>query len=137
MAVSGFYKDITGLVRTSSHYSESFGDYFQYSNDESYGSVRGMEINFLRLPGDYISGNISYTYSVAKGKYSSATSQYEYSAHGDTIPPSEDNYLDWDQRHVASAHFSYALPQGSGPRVYGIYPTSAGKRTTGLRYLPY
>ena len=122
MAVSGFYKDITGLVRTSSHYSDSFGDYFQYSNDESYGSVRGMEITFLRLPGDYLSGSINYTYSVARGKYSSSTSQYEYSAQGDTIPPSEDNYLDWDQRHVASAHFSYALSQGSGPLVYGIYP---------------
>ncbi|MCD4775986.1 MAG: TonB-dependent receptor [Candidatus Aegiribacteria sp.] len=122
MAVSGFYKDITGLVRTSSHYSESFGNYFQYSNDESFGSVRGMEINFVRLPGDYISGSINYTYSIAQGKYSSATSQYEYSAQGDTIPPSEDNYLDWDQRHVASAHFNYALLRGSGPRVYGIYP---------------
>ena len=122
MAVSGFYKDITGLVRTSSHYNESMGSYFQYSNDESHGSVRGVEITFLRLPGDYLSGSINYTYSIAKGKYSSATSQYEYSAQGDTIPPSEDNYLDWDQRHAASAHLNYAVPRGSGPRFYGIYP---------------
>ncbi len=122
MAVSGFYKDITGLVRTSSHFDASFGDYFQYSNDESHGSVRGMEITFLRLPGDYLSGSINYTYSVAKGKYSSATSQYEYSTQGDTIPPTEDNYLDWDQQHVAAAHLNYAVPRGSGPLIYGIYP---------------
>jgi len=122
LAVSGFYKDITGLVRTSGHYDESLGSYFQYSNDESYGSVRGMEITFLRLPGDYLSGSVSYTYSVANGKYSSATSQYEYSAQGDTIPPSEDNYLDWDQRHVAAAHLNYAVPREGGPRICGVYP---------------
>jgi outer membrane receptor protein involved in Fe transport len=122
LAASGFYKDITGLVRTSSHYDESLGDYFQYSNDESHGSVRGMELTFLMLPGDNISGSINYTYSVAKGRYSSSTSQFEYSTQGDTIPPGEDNYLDWDQRHAASAHLNYSLPRGSGPRVYGIYP---------------
>ncbi len=122
VAVSGFYKDITGLVRTSSHFDESLGEYYQYGNDESHGSVRGMEITFLRLPGDYLSGSINYTYSVAKGKYSSATSQFEYSTQGDTIPPAENNYLDWDQRHVASGHLNYALPRGSGPRVYGVYP---------------
>ncbi len=122
MAISGFYKDITGLVRTSSHFDESMGDYFQYSNDESHGTVRGMEITFLRLPGDYISGSVNYTYSVAKGKYSSATSQYEHSSQGDTIPPAEDNYLDWDQTHVASVHLNYAVPRGDGPRIYGIYP---------------
>ncbi len=122
MAVSGFYKDITGLVRTSSHYDESMGSYFKYSNDESHGSVRGVEVTCLRLPGDYLSGSINYTYSVSKGKYSSATSQYEYSAQGDTIPPGEDNYLDWDQRHSASAHLNYAVPRGSGPQVFGVYP---------------
>ena len=122
MAVSGFYKDITGLVRTSSHFDDNLGSYFQYSNDESHGSVRGVEITFLRLPGDYLSGSINYTYSVAMGRYSSATSQYEYSAQGDTIPPGEDNYLDWDQRHASSAHLNYAVPRGSGPQVNGFYP---------------
>ena len=122
LAISGFYKDITGLVRTSSHYDESLGDYFQYSNDESHGSVRGMEITLLRLPGDYLSGSVNYTYSVAKGRYSSATAQYEYSMEGDTIPPGEDNYLDWDQTHVASAHVNYAVPRGEGPRMFGVNP---------------
>ncbi len=122
LAVSGFYKDITGLVRTATHYDESMGDYFQYSNDDSHGSVRGVEITFLRLPGDYLSGSVNYTYSVAKGRYSSATAQYEYTVEGDTIPPGEDNYLDWDQTHVASAHANYSVPRGEGPRVYGIHP---------------
>ena len=122
LAVSGFYKDITGLVRTSSHYDQSLGEYFHYSNDESHGTVRGMEVTLLRLPGDYLSGNINYTYSVSKGRYSSATDQFEYSALGDTIPPTEDNYLDWDQRHAASAYLNYSVPRGSGPRVYGVYP---------------
>ncbi len=122
IAISAFYKDITGLVRTSSHYDQSQGQFFQYTNDESHGSVRGLEVTVLRLPGDFLSGNVSYTYSVAKGRYSSATAQYEYSMVGDTIPPGEDNYLDWDQRHVASAHLNYAVPRSEGPRILGLRP---------------
>lgn len=122
LAVSGFYKDITGLVRTSSHYDEGLGDYFQYTNDDSHGSVRGMEVTFLRLPGDYVSGSVNYTYSVARGRYSSATAQYQFTVEGDTIPPGEDNYLDWDQTHAASVYMNYAVPRGAGPRIGGFHP---------------
>ena len=125
VAVSAFYKDITGLVRTAQYYSETYNDFFLYENDDSHGNVRGAEVRLLRLPGTWWSGNISYTYSIAKGRYSSPTEAYRYATEGLQINIGEDNYLDWDQRHTADAHLTVECPRGDGPRLAG-YPVLEG-----------
>ena len=99
------------------------GDYFfAYENDDSYATVQGLEIALLRLPGGLWSGSASYTFSVARGRYSSATEQYEYSTEGFSLIPDEESYLDWDQRHTANAHLLLSLDRGEGPSVAGLRP---------------
>jgi len=122
VAVSAFSKDITGLVRTREYESESYDYYFLYENDDSHGTVTGAEVKLLRLPGDVLSGSVGYTYSVARGRYSSPTEQFEYAQQGMTMEPTRDSYLDWDQRHTADAHVSVELGRGWGPRLAGVHP---------------
>jgi outer membrane receptor protein involved in Fe transport len=120
LAFSAFYKDITGLVETSGYDSESYDYYYLYENDDSHATVWGCETKFLKLPGDWWSCSAGYSYSVARGRYSSPTEGWEYESEGVTIPSTTDNYLDWDQRHTADANLSITVPQSEGPTVAGV-----------------
>lgn len=115
LAVSAFSKDITGLVRTSEYFSESYDYYFVYENDDSHATVRGLELKLLELPGSWWSGSVGYSYSIARGRYSTPAEDYQYESGGFIISPTTDNYLDWDQRHTADAHLTLECPDGGGP----------------------
>ncbi|NLP04359.1 TonB-dependent receptor [Candidatus Fermentibacteria bacterium] len=120
LALSAFYKDITGQVRTGGHFSETYDYYFLYENDDSHGTVHGLELKFLELPSGWVYGSASYTYSIARGRYSSSTEGWEYESGGMFVPQTTDNYLDWDQRHTADASLSISVPRRSGPLLGGI-----------------
>lgn len=121
LSFSAFHKEITGLIQTSPTSSESSGTFFLYENDDSYATVQGAEISFLRLPGDFLSGNISYTYSIAEGRYSSADEQFQYSSEGYQVIPVDDSYLSWDQRHQISASLHMIYDQDEGPEILGSH----------------
>jgi outer membrane receptor protein involved in Fe transport len=125
LGLSAFSKDITGLVRTSEYFSETYNYYFVYENDDSHATVRGLEVKLLKLPGGWWSGSAGYSYSIARGRYSSPTEAYEYESGGFVVNPTGDSYLDWDQRHTADAHLTLDMPRGEGPRVSG-YPLLEG-----------
>ncbi len=121
LAVSAYSKDITGLVRTSEYETESIPSYFLYENDDSHGSVRGVELKLLELPGGWFSGSASYSYSIAKGLYSTSTDAWGYSSGGFLMQPTSDNYLDWDQRHTADASLQFTVPRAEGPVLFGTH----------------
>jgi outer membrane receptor protein involved in Fe transport len=121
LSLSAFYKQITGLVQTTPGIDGS-QFFFMYENDDSYATVQGAELTLMRLPGRLLSGSISYTYSLATGRYSSATEQYDYSSQGYSVISAEENYLDWDQRHSASAHLAISTDRGEGPLLGGFHP---------------
>ena len=121
LSLSAFYKQITGLVQTTPG-SDGSQFFFMYANDDSYATVQGAELTLMRLPGRLLSGSVSYTYSLATGRYSSATEQYDYSSQGYSVIPAEENYLDWDQRHSAGAHLTISTERGEGPSLGGFHP---------------
>jgi len=121
--VTGFYKDITGLVDTEKNYYTVVDSYDRYINAD-YGNVRGAELTLMRRPSGFFSAVASYTYQVAKGKSSSASQNYTYLWAGWVIPKRE-SYLDWDQRHSFNTDVSFNVPQGEGPRING-YPFLEG-----------
>ncbi len=114
--VTGYYKDITGLVDMQKNYFTAVDAYDLYINGD-YGNVRGAEFSLMRRPSNFISFNANYTYSIAKGKSSSATQNYTYAWAGWIIPKRE-SYLDWDQTHMVNANFDFRIPRGEGP-VWG------------------
>ncbi len=119
LAFSAFYKDITGLVRTTGYDSESYNYYYLYENDDSHATVWGVETKLLRIPGDWWSCSAGYSYSVARGRYSSSAQSWEYGSEGITIPQTSDSYLDWDQRHTADASLGFSVPPSEGPEIFG------------------
>jgi outer membrane receptor protein involved in Fe transport len=125
LGISAFNKDITGLVRTSEYFSETYDYYFVYENDDSHATVRGLEVKLLKLPGGSWSGSLGYSYMIARGRYSSPTEAYEYESGGFIVNPTSDSYLDWDQRHTADAHLTLDVQRSEGPRLSG-YPILEG-----------
>ena len=118
LSLAAYYKDITALVNTEFH---SEGTYFIFSNDDSHGMVRGIETTLNRRAGSNISGQVSYSFSVAKGKYSSMLERYNYAQIGIVYVSNEDNYLDWDQTHTASASIEVRAFEQEGPEIAGIH----------------
>lgn len=125
--ITGFYKDITGLVDTEKNFYTAVDSYDRYVNGD-FGNVRGAEFTLMRRPTGFFSASASYTYQVAKGKSSGATQNYSYLWSGWVIPKHE-SYLDWDQRHSFNADLDFRIPQGEGPRI-GNYPFLEGFGTT-------
>jgi outer membrane receptor protein involved in Fe transport len=123
MDVTGYYKDITGLVDTEKNFYTAVNAYDRYINGD-YGNVRGAELTIMRRPSGFFSVSANYTYQVAKGKSSGATQNYSYLWAGWVIPKRE-SYLDWDQRHSVNANVDFRIPQGEGPRI-GSFPILEG-----------
>lgn len=113
--ITGYYKDITGLVDMQKNFYSAVNGYDLYINAD-YGNVRGAELSIMRRPSDFWSFNANYSYSVAMGKSSSSRQNYDYNWAGWVIPKKE-SYLDWDQRHAVNANFDYRIPRGEGPMM--------------------
>jgi outer membrane receptor protein involved in Fe transport len=114
--LKGFYKDIQGLTDTKQIYYSAANYYTLYENID-YGNIRGFEIELMQRYSRYWGGRINYTYSIAKGKSSSSRQNYDVTWSGDIIP-TEENFLNWDQRHTVNASLNFRMPPDE--RLFGI-----------------
>ncbi|RJP78660.1 MAG: hypothetical protein C4524_06190, partial [Candidatus Zixiibacteriota bacterium] len=71
-----------------------------------YGNVRGFEVTLMKPRTRYLSGNLTYTYSFARGKNSSPTADYITIWENNNVPTTE-VFLDWDQRHTVAASVDF------------------------------
>ena len=133
--ITGFTKDINKLV--NSVHVDITNDYSYFLNSEFegmlhgiYGRVQGFELTIRkwRTGGSPVSGLLSYTYSVAKGKGSSRNLGYltYYRQQPDVT---ESHPLAWDQRHIFSGMLDIQLPFDSSVNLIGRYGS-------GLPYTP-
>ena len=125
--ITGFTKDIDNLV--SSVHVDITNDYSYFIND-IYGRVQGVELTIRkwRTGGGPVSGMLSYTYSVAKGKGSSRNLGY-LTYYRQQPEVTESHPLAWDQRHIVSAALDVQLPFTSAVNFVGRY-------ASGLPYTP-
>ncbi|MDE0485140.1 MAG: TonB-dependent receptor [Candidatus Poribacteria bacterium] len=125
--ITGFTKDINNLV--SSVHVDITNDYSYFIND-IYGRVQGVELSIRkwRTGGGPVSGMLSYTYSVAKGKGSSRNLGY-LTYYRQQPEVTESHPLAWDQRHIISAFLDIQLPFTSAVNFVGRY-------ASGLPYTP-
>ncbi len=125
--ITGFTKDIDNLV--SSVHVDITNDYSYFIND-IYGRVQGVELTIRkwRTGGSPVSGMLSYTYSVAKGKGSSRNLGY-LTYYRQQPEVTESHPLAWDQRHIVSAALDVQLPFTSAVNFVGRY-------ASGLPYTP-
>ena len=133
--LTGFTKDIDQLV--NSVHVDITNDYSYFLNDEFngishgiYGRVQGFELTIRkwRTERSRVSGMLSYTYSVAKGKGSSRNLGYltYYRQQPDVT---ESHPLAWDQRHIVSGTLDIQLPFDAAVNLIGSYGS-------GLPYTP-
>ena len=133
--ITGFTKDINKLV--NSVHVDITNDYSYFLNGEFdgrlhgiYGRVQGFELTIRkwRTGESPVSGLLSYTYSVAKGKGSSRNLGYltYYRQQPDVT---ESHPLAWDQRHIFSGMLDIQLPFDSSVNLIGRYGS-------GLPYTP-
>ena len=133
--LTGFTKDIDHLV--NSVHVDITNDYSYFLNDEFngishgiYGRVQGFELTIRkwRTARSRVSGMLSYTYSVAKGKGSSRNLGYltYYRQQPDVT---ESHPLAWDQRHIFSGTLDIQLPFDAAINLIGNYGS-------GLPYTP-
>lgn len=97
--ISGYYKDITGEVRTLTYTPTTPGiASYRFRTNDSYRTIQGLEIQVTKTVGDYITGwlNLQYTYTSGGNTGRSAVFQ----------DPSS---------NVSPSAFSYANPSRPDP----------------------
>lgn len=130
---TAYYKDVTGLIGT--HYYQPFFDgryvgYTLYVN-EDYGNMKGFEVDVTLRRANYVSGALTYTYSVAKGSASSETEQYPGTQESTLL-----YYLDFDKTHIINANVSVELPENAGPILQHTYWNFILRTSSGYPYTP-
>lgn len=137
-SITYFKKETTNLIDTKTFVpgdSKVVGSYgFAEYVNTPYADASGFEIIISRDRGDWITGEISYTFMTAEGVSGSADDGFYIAQFG--LPPATRVYpLSWDQRHTIKATTTLSLPwdfalntyaEYHSGRPYTKYPTATG-----------
>ena len=137
-SIAYFKKESTNLTDSKtfipgdSKLAGSFG--FAEFVNSPYASVSGIEVTLTRERGEWVTGELSYTYMVAEGTSGRAEDGYYIAQYG--LPPARRIVpLSWDQRHTVKLQATVSRPrdfsasvflQWHSGRPYTAYPTSTG-----------
>ncbi len=144
-SVTAYYKDIFDYVTTISVKGEgrlSGKSFITYLNLD-YARVRGLELEYRKRAGRYLTGRVSGTYSLATGKSSSSQDAYLV-ARGqlDEKPIGETNLV-WDRPWQLTADLNLDVPAQAEPELFGFGLPSDWSLAArfffqaGKRYTPY
>lgn len=97
-------------------------NFFIYWN-EDYARSRGIEVSLLRKRRDFVRGNLSYTYSVGKGKSSDPNkTKLIQELGGDSREPGlAEEFLWWNRPHKLTGHLNFRVkPHEQPPHWLGF-----------------
>ncbi len=110
MDVTGFYKDIFGLLATEEYdRGTTEGTVYTYVNKD-YASVRGVEFKLNKRFSNFFSGNFTYTWLQATGVSSDENAGARAEAEGLPRQPLKEIPLDWDERHTVTGFLFISDP---------------------------
>ena len=138
--VTGYYRDMRNLV-TTQYYARAPYDYTIYINQD-YGRVKGFDLTLTKRYSNYISGNLNYTFMVAKGSGNDPLTGYYYREEEAYLRPKREIYLDFDRTHDLSMNVDFRFPRNFGPTLFGIQPLARTginilySMASGLPYTP-
>ncbi|MBS4029531.1 MAG: TonB-dependent receptor [Ignavibacteriales bacterium] len=110
LGIRGFYKDIFDYVTVVPARKVNV-----YLNSD-YASTRGFEVTINKSTTHHISGNISYSYQIAKGR---SSNPFQNALDANFSLPREVR-LDHDQRHTVNIIASYRVEQNEDYDIFGI-----------------
>lgn len=120
MSFSGFFKDIDNLMQIGK-VEDVKGNVFRTYLNDTYGTVRGIELLLNQRSGQFLSGEASYTYQVATTSHSDSRDTYGLEdAFADL--PGKEYPADWDQRHAITVNVDLHFLENQGPRLGNVYP---------------
>ena len=119
-----FYKDIYDYPSATSYPVLGVGEFLIYRNVD-YARSRGIEIEVRKKRARYVSGGISYTYSIATGKSSDPNEAKLIEEIGGTVgtyqPPLAESFLWWNRPHKLNVTFDFRVPAMGAPlRLFGM-----------------
>ncbi len=118
LTVTGYYKDISDLMNYYKYVARSVGDReLNVYENADYGNSKGFEITLSKRTGRFFGGNINYTYSIAKGRSSSASG-----GANTWNSVKRMNFLSFDQRHTVNAILTLRTPENFGSAVGNFHP---------------
>ncbi len=138
--ITGFFKDIDNLLQINQKFDENGLVYRTYFND-TYGTVKGLEIQLNQRAGRYLSGDAVYTFQVAKTTFSGAADTYTNENIFAALPGTE-YPADWDERHNLVLNLDYHYGKGEGPSFGSFRPLEnwnlnvLAQVSSGLPYTP-
>lgn len=117
-SLTAYYKDITNLMNWQKYVARSIQDreLNVYTNAD-YGNIKGIELSLNKRLSQYIGGNFHYTYSIAKGRSSSASG-----GSGSFTSARRMNLLNFDQTHTLKANITIKSPEDFGNTVGQFRP---------------
>ncbi len=127
--ITGYFRDIRDLTGTRADQITMFGGASSYSKlvNSDFAYIRGVVLSLSMRPVNGISGNIDYTYQIAKGSASDPNQAQEAIA-GGNLPEVQLIPLNWDQTHTVNGSISYST------KSYGA--SAIGRFGSGLPYTP-
>ena len=124
--------DTKTFIQGDSKLAGSFG-FAEYVNNP-FANASGIELVISRERGEWVTGEISYTYMTAEGTSGSAEDRFYVAQYG--LPPATRVYpLSWDQRHTVKTMLRVVTPwvlnltaitEWHSGRPYTYYPSSTG-----------
>lgn len=137
--VVGWTKDYVGMNSTEEVNvgSVSYTVFVNYD----YGSSKGFDFILEKRRGKFLTGNIQYTYSVAKGNHSDPWAGYNNDENPLTMPRKE-ILQDYDRTHDFSAQLTLKVPRGYGLPIgsYNLFQNTMTNLTfvamSGAPYTP-
>ena len=144
-----FWKDMydypTSIRLVMKERTTSRSNFFMYWNMD-YARSRGIELSLVRNRKNYLSGSLSYTYSLAKGKSSdpNKTKVIQQSGGDSREPTLEEEFLWWNRPHKLTAQVNFLVREDErAPHWLGIHwPQDLSARVylmfrSGRPYTPY
>jgi len=124
LTVNGIYKKMKNITGIAQIISPVVSQAYYYYTDDEYGNYKGIELSLDKRLSDNFSARLNYTYSVALGTASTATTNYSAFTNQSSdaeaaILPLQAFPLDFDRTHVAQLLLSLLYGKGEGPKIGG------------------
>ncbi len=104
--------------------SKAAGDYgfAEFVNNPT-AQAEGIEARIRKIAGEFLKGEISYTFMLAQGLSENATQGLNLAQYG-IEPYTTPFYLSWDQRHTVKISASLSLPYGINAEMFYNFNTA-------------
>ena len=122
LILTAYYRDLFDYATTVTFGGTGrlSGRRFTTYLNQDYARSRGIEFEYRKRAGSFLTGSISGSYAIATGKSSSPDDAFLVSQGTLNEKPITENFLIWDRPWRASAVANFHMDKGKGPRLLGV-----------------